>query len=44
VTPKVGLLFVDFATLKRLRVNGVASIDESEIRVSLVRLARIGLG
>jgi hypothetical protein len=25
--PRVGLLFVDFAQPKRLRVNGVASID-----------------
>jgi uncharacterized protein len=28
--PLVGLLFVDFASPKRLRVNGVASIDEDD--------------
>jgi len=33
VNPKVGLLLVNFATLKRLRVNGVASIDELEILI-----------
>jgi predicted pyridoxine 5'-phosphate oxidase superfamily flavin-nucleotide-binding protein len=30
VNPQVGLLFVDFTSPKRLRVNGVASIDESD--------------
>jgi uncharacterized protein len=28
--PRVGLLFVDFASPKRLRVNGIASIDEAD--------------
>ena len=30
VNPKVGILFIDFGTPKRLRVNGVASIDERD--------------
>jgi predicted pyridoxine 5'-phosphate oxidase superfamily flavin-nucleotide-binding protein len=30
VNPRVGLLFVDFANRKRVRVDGVASIDESD--------------
>jgi hypothetical protein len=28
--PKVGMLFIDFARPKRLRVNGVASIDDDD--------------
>jgi hypothetical protein len=28
--PQVGLLFADFASPKRLRVNGDASIDEAD--------------
>ena len=28
--PQVGLLFIDFASPKRLRVNGIASIDEDD--------------
>jgi len=28
--PQVGILFIDFTSPKRLRVNGVASIDESD--------------
>ena len=28
--PKVGMLFVDFARPKRLRVNGIASIDDDD--------------
>jgi predicted pyridoxine 5'-phosphate oxidase superfamily flavin-nucleotide-binding protein len=30
VNPKVGLLFVDFEGRKRLRLNGLASVDESD--------------
>jgi hypothetical protein len=30
VNPQVGLLFVDFVHGKRLRLNGVASIDEND--------------
>jgi len=30
VNPQVGLLFIDFAAPRRLRVNGVASIDEAD--------------
>jgi uncharacterized protein len=30
VNPKVGLLFVDFEGRKRLRLNGVASVDEDD--------------
>ena len=30
VNPQVGILFIDFARPKRLRVNGVASIDEDD--------------
>jgi hypothetical protein len=30
VNPKVGLLFIDFDTPKRLRVNGTASLDERD--------------
>ena len=30
VNPQVGLLFVDFAGQKRLRLNGVASIDPDD--------------
>jgi uncharacterized protein len=30
VNPHVGLLFIDFAATRRLRVNGVASIDEAD--------------
>src|ERR687886_706109 len=30
VNPHVGLLFVDFENRKRMRVNGVASIDDSD--------------
>jgi predicted pyridoxine 5'-phosphate oxidase superfamily flavin-nucleotide-binding protein len=30
LNPQVGILFVDFASPKRLRVNGVASIDEHD--------------
>ncbi len=28
--PQVGILFIDFASPKRLRVNGIASIDEAD--------------
>jgi predicted pyridoxine 5'-phosphate oxidase superfamily flavin-nucleotide-binding protein len=30
VNPKVGLLFIDFEGRKRVRLNGVASVDESD--------------
>ena len=30
VNPKVGLLFVDFEARKRLRLNGIASVDEDD--------------
>jgi predicted pyridoxine 5'-phosphate oxidase superfamily flavin-nucleotide-binding protein len=30
VNPKVGILFIDFEAPKRLRVNGVASLDEAD--------------
>jgi hypothetical protein len=30
VNPKVGLLFIDFEGRKRLRLNGVASVDEND--------------
>ena len=30
VNPQVGMLFIDFARPKRLRVNGIASIDEDD--------------
>jgi len=30
VNPQVGILFIDFAQPKRLRVNGIASIDEGD--------------
>src|ERR1700736_6163237 len=30
VNPNVGLLFVDFESRKRLRLNGVASIDDAD--------------
>ena len=30
VNPKLGMLFIDFETPKRLRVNGVASLDERD--------------
>ena len=30
VNPQVGILFIDFASPKRLRVNGIASIDDDD--------------
>jgi len=30
VNPRVGMLFIDFEATKRIRVNGVASIDEAD--------------
>jgi predicted pyridoxine 5'-phosphate oxidase superfamily flavin-nucleotide-binding protein len=30
VNPKVGLLFIDFEGRKRLRLNGIASVDEND--------------
>ena len=30
LNPQVGLLFIDFTSPKRLRVNGIASIDDSD--------------
>jgi hypothetical protein len=30
VNPKVGLLFIDFEGRRRLRVNGIASVDDSD--------------
>ena len=30
VNPQVGLLFIDFAAPRRLRVNGIASIDDTD--------------
>ena len=32
VNPHVGMLFIDFEATKRIRVNGVASIDDCRIR------------